>query len=386
MDTPQSEGDKILRAAGLLPPTGEAERAKRNLDARLAGLGLPASSGLPTKIVPGAGPRSFVQPVDPGPGNRALTASGVTGLLLDPGSGAPDLHYPNGQPSPQVRRILEEPRALGGAQGAATSLLFDPRGAPPPQVVLSQDLELEAGQASFEPSDLSPAVACTSLATTAAGGTEVKFSVPGIIYIGSGAIGVYWARALGANINSKWSPLLPGMRLAYHPQAAIFFGGNSVGGVTIGGVLTLAFYKMPPNFQKKRDAWSKWHKQIGEWTEGSGSDNAAGAIMGFLGGAGPQTGTDVTLGTFSDAGVGTQIFNAATNMPVGGASARGAAIMNAPNTNTDAVWVAESSVLAVASNNGIFTAGQDQNNVPVGGKLFMLANSGTQKLGVRFRS
>lgn len=379
MNSAESEGDKILRAAGLLP---EAAAAKRNIDAKLAGLGLPLSTGLPSKILPNR--RGIIQQVESGGTSRGEQMRAVQGLILDPTGERPEIHFD--ESDLQIGSILREPLALGSPRGATTALLFDPRGAPAPQVVMGTDVELENGQASFEPSDLAPAVACTSLATTATGGTEVKFSTPGIVYIGSGAIGVYWARALGANINSKWAPLLPGMRLAYHPQSALFFGGNSVGGVTVGGVLVLAFYKMPPNYKTKKNPWSAWHKQIGEWTEGSGSDNAAGAIMGFLGGAGPSTGSDVTLGTFSDAGAGTQIFKVGTNMPVGGASARGAVIMNAANTNTDAVWVAETTPLAVASNGGIFQAGQDMNNVPVGGKLFMLANSGTQKLGVRFRS
>jgi len=61
---------------------------------------------------------------------------------------------------------------------------------------------------------------------------------------------------------------------------------------------------------------------------------------------GPDSGTDVTLGSFSDAGAGTQIYKVGTNFPVGGAAAIGSIIVNALPSNTDTVWIAETSALA----------------------------------------
>lgn len=359
MDARERElADNILRNSGLLTP--DAELARKRLDERLAGSGL-SVEGVPTRVLPGevGAHRSLRGTVI---GTRGFDA------LLE-----------------KIARNTGEQEA--SAAGAAGATLLDPSGLPPKvQVQPSQtDSMAELGTASFEPSDLSAAVAVTSLAASSAGGTEVRFNKPGIIYVGSGAMGVYWARALGAKINSKWAPLLAGMRLAYHPQAAIFFGTNSVGSVAVSGVLTLAFYEMPPNYQKKRDAWRKWHKQIGEWTEGSGDSSATGALLQALS-TGGTNGTDVTLGTFSDAGAGTQIFKAATNFPVGGASSKGSVIVNASNANTDSVWVAETAALAVASNNGVYQGGQDMHSRAVAEKLFMLANSGTQVLGARYRS
>lgn len=356
--------EKILREAGLW--NEEAAAAKRKIDARLDGLGLRPAFGLPTAVRPGAvaSPRSFGLP------QTQPTHTTIQDRLK--------------QRLEDVQHEIIKPGDPRSPRGAVTALLQH-GGAEPPHVVLSDDANSALGDATWEPSDLSAAVAVTGLQTTALGGTEAKFNMPGIIYVGSGAIGVYWARALGANINSKWCPLMAGMRLAYHPHSAIFFGTNTVGGVKLGGVLTLAFYKLPKHLETKKNGWKLWHKQIGEWTEGSGSDTATGVIaQAFASGA--VNGTDVTLGTFSDAGAGTQIFKVGTNFPVGGAVAAGGVIMNASNANTDVIWVAETTALAVASNGPIGALGQDVSNRAIGTKLFMLANSGTQVLGARYRS
>ena len=73
-------------------------------------------------------------------------------------------------------------------------------------------------------------------------------------------------------------------------------------------------------------------------------------------------------------------------MPVGGATVQGSTILNSRPANTDVGWVAETSALAVASNGGIGPSGQDTWQIPIGGTLFMLAASGTQVIGARYRS
>lgn len=352
----RQQAERILRNAGV---SAEALQAKRNIDARLAGIGLPPTSSAPIMVSPGR--------------------------RLDVGTGAPKYTL---QASNEQRIEQLERRAIAGQadEGRAVSaiLLSGGVGADPPHVALTEDMPNALGEATWEPSDLSGPTAVTSLGTTAGGGTEVKFNLPGIVYVGSGAIGVYWARSLGANQNT-WSPCLPGMRLAYHPQGGLFFGTSSAGGIRASGALILAFYKMPAGYKKQKNAWREWHKQVGEWTEGSGSDNALGVIAQSLA-VGANSGTDVTLGTFSDAGAGTQIFKAGTNFPVAGAVTQGGVILNASNANTDVIWIAETTVLAVASNGALGALGQDINNRAVGTKLFMLANSGTQVLGARYRS
>lgn len=355
--------ENILRAAGL-GADPEAARAKRFLDMRLDGLGLGPSTGLPTRLEPGA---------------RSV-ASGVVALL------------------------------------------GDPRGAPPPHVEIPTDIDGldEESEALFEPSQLIAAQAVTGLAATSAGGTQVNFSDKGVVHVGSGAVGAYWNRALGAAQNIKWAPLAPGLLLPFDPRVGLFVGTNAVGGITIGGVLTLAFYKLPPiksraeREQAKIDAQrgaaggepgSPWAGGGGDryrgvdltapervWTPGSfrlelgkrvmasGSDMVAGIS------SGPGNGTDVSLGSFSDAGAGTQIYKVGTNFPVAGAGAIGAVILNALPSNTDTIWVAETAALAVASNGAIGASGQDTWNRPLNGTLFMLALSGTQVLGARYRS
>lgn len=335
MESSQEKAEKILRAQGLDP--GEALRAKRNIDARLDGYGLPPSVGAPAKI-----PSGFEARLEARTGGKPLT---------------------------------------GGSQGAASALLLDPRGAlsEPPLVVGPDDpTGLDFGE--YLPSDLAAAVAVTSLATTVNGGTETKFNRPGIVRVGDGAIGVYRANALGANINTGWQPLGAFELIPYYPQAGLFVGTNTVGGIAIGGVLTLAFYALPRKFLGHQ-GMRKFLSSLGKILPIPGTTMGPGSIIASVGG-----GTDVTLGTFSDAGAGTQIFKAGTNFPTGGAGAVGSVIMNAPPTNTDVVWVAETSALAVASNGGISQSGQDIFVRALNTKLFMLANSGTQKLGCRYRS
>jgi hypothetical protein len=331
--------ERILRSSGLY--TEEQLAAKRRIDERLGSVGVSPTVRPPMRLSPNFG--TVTRPT-------RETLYGRVAKNINPAS----------------------------ERGAASALLLEKEELPPKVV---PDITRDIGDATFEPSDLSQAQAVTSLATTASGGTEIKFNLPGILMIGSGAIGVYWSRALAI----KWAPLLPGRRFAYHPQSGFLVGTNSVGGINPAGVLTIEFYKLPPNYGKKKNAWSVWHKQIGDWTEGSGSDNTAGAILHQLT-TGGNNGTDVTLGTFSDAGGGTQIFKALTNMPVGGAVTGGAVILNTPPANTAPIWVAETSALAVASNGGISAAGQDEWSIPTGGKLFILSSAATQTVGARFRS
>lgn len=364
---PRTIGERILRDSGLSRDLrAQAVRAKEDLDKRLEGLGLEPSRALPTRVLPG-------EDVELGFGLASRSAG-----------------------------------------GAASSVLLDPLGAPPnPRVVPSNEVDVMESEAAFEPSDLIAAQAVTGLATTAAGGTEVRFNVKGLVHVGSGAIGVYWNRPLGASQNFRWAPLAPGLLIPYDPREGLFVGSNIAGGITIGGVLTLAFYKLPPIKTRAErelariaaqrsapggepgspwagapgggaggwDSASQFRTELGHRLGASGSDTTAGAVIGGLGG-----GTDVTLGSFSDAGAGTQIYLAGSNMPVGGASKVGRTILNAPPGNTDAVWVGETAALAVASNGGLSASGQDTWEIPAGGKLFMLANSGTQILGARYRS
>lgn len=368
--------ETILRARGV---DAESLSAKRNIDRRLDGLGQPPSSGAPTGLRPG---REVVVRQQGYHGGAAFAAGAAGGVLIDPEGAQPD-----------------------------------------PYVVPSFDVEDLYSEAIFEPSDLIAAQAVTGLATTAAGGTEVRFNTKGVVHVGGGAIGVYWNRPLGANVNFRWAPLAPGLLLPYNPKQGLFVGTNNVGGIKVAGVLTLAFYQLPPmktpeDRQRERieagraragdEPGSPWTGPGGgisrpdapfggiaprEWTPSlfraelgkrlvaSGSDMPAGAIISAAGG-----GTDVTLGTFSDAGAGTQIFLAGSNMPAAGASALGATILNARPANTDVCWVAETSALAVASNGGLGPSGQDSWNIPNGGTLFMLAASGTQVIGARYRS
>lgn len=336
-------GEKILREAGV---GGEALRAKRNIDARLEGLGLEPSVGAPLKLSPG-----------------------------------------------------EEFSVRPTPNSAVSALLFDQGGAQPPVVVLASDAgenEEDFNDAMFEPSDLIAAQAVTALATTAAGGTEVRFNLPGFVHIGSGGIGVYYNRALGASQNFRWAPCAPNLIIPYNPRIGLFVGTNVAGGIAIGGALTLSFYRTPPEkHREKRDGRTTitapgrgsylgggFREQLGRRVGAVGSD---GSLLNALA-AGPLNGTDVTLGTFSDAGAGTQIYKVSTNFPVGGAAAVGAAILNASPANTDVIWVGETALLAVASNGGLSASGQDAWHAALSGKLFMLANSGTQVLGVRYRS
>lgn len=347
---PRTIGERILQESGLSRDgVAQSRQAKENIDRRLDGLGLPPSSTLPARLLPGE--------------EKSIALGFGTASRF--------------------------------AGGAASSVLFDPEGASPnPRVVPSDDVDGMESQAIFEPSDLIAAQAVTGLATTAAGGTEVRFNIKGIVHVGSGAIGCYWNRALGASQNFRWAPLAPGLLIPYDPRQGLFVGSNVAGGITIGGVLTLSFYRLPP-IQKVRRAdkttisapdrstgWSLggFREELARRTGASGSDTTAGAF------AGVDAGSDVTLGTFSDAGVGTQIFRVSTNMPVGGATRIGATILNASPANTDVVWVAETSALAVASNGGISAGGQDQVRSALNGTLFMLAGSGTQVLGARYRS
>lgn len=355
----REQAEKILRDAGV---SAEAIAAKRNIDARLDGFGLNPSRGAPTLISPGR--------------------------RVDVGFGIPkiELRANNEQRIDQIVRqtVLTGTSDEGGAVSAI--LLGDGVGGAPPRVVPTENLPTHMGEATWEPTDLLPAQSVASLATTASGGTEVKFNYPGIVYVGPGAMGCYWARALGASQNIRWNALMAAVRLAYSPKIGLFFGTNAIGGVATKGVLTLAFYKLPDKYHSgKNSSWKAWHKQVGEWTEGSGDSAATGVAVQSLS-TGPTNGTDVTLGTFSDAGAGTQIFKVGTNFPVAGAVVQGAVILNASNANTDAIWVAETTALAVASNGALGALGQDSNNRAVGTKLFMLANSGTQVLGARYRS
>lgn len=344
MDSAQKTAEEILRRAGL--SSGEARAAWNGIQPRLDAIG--ATSAVP--ILPGREANLFTHP-------RPTIES-------------------------RVARVVRTNQNPAGEGGAVSELLMGNRSEP--VTVLLSDTSVD--NPSLEPTDLLAATAVTSLATTAAGGTEVKFSHPGIVYVGAGPVGLYWARALGAAQNIRWSPIMSGVRLAYHPESALFLGTNNVGGIAPGGAMTLAFYKMPDEYAQKKGAWRDWHKSISEWTEGASDTTGTAGVLGFIIGGGPTAGTDVTLGTFTDSGAGTQIFKAGTNMPAGGAVAKGSVIANAPSTNTDVVWVGETALLAVASNGAIGQMGQDTWNINIAGKLFMLANSGTQKLGARYRS
>lgn len=371
---PREIGERILREAGIHP---EALAAKRHIDARLAGLGLPPSIGAPRKLEPG----------------QSLTDRVTT---------------------------ARSEAATAGAVGAAGGVLLDPAGRPLPyRVVPGAEVSEELSEAMFEPSDLIAAQAVTGLATTVSGGTEVRFNLKGLVHVGSGAIGVYWNRALGAAQNFRWAPLAPGLILSYDPRQGLFVGTNGVGGITIGGVLTLSFYRLPPkkrreeNVHGRPDAQgrtapgaepgSPWAGAPGGGSVGgsdsgglmragdfrlllsqhvaaSGSDMTAGVANG------PENGTDVTLGTFSDAGAGTQIYKVGTNFPIAGAGAIGKVILNALPSNTDTVWIGETAALAIASNGALGASGQDSWNRPLNGTLFMLALTGTQVIGARYRS
>lgn len=374
--------ESILRHAGFT--RGDAQAAKKNLDRRLEGLGLGPSVGLPIPIPPG---REVLRPTVPQTLDRILSTVETT-----------------------------HPR------GSISALLVNPEGARPRQVVAGSDIEDLDSEALYEPSDMISAQAVTGLATTAAGGTEVRFNVRGYVHVGSGAIGVYWNRPLGASQGFRWVPLAPGLLIPYDPRQGLFVGSNAVGGITIGGVLTLSFYRLPKSQAAKGDDRAKieapgrtpgagpadpgridpgagsgsiggsigdsrvvsrqsFRDRLASRLVASGSDTTAGAIITGLGG-----GSDVTLGSFSDAGAGTQIYLAGSNMPVGGASVGGALVLNSRPANTDTIWVGETAALAVASNGPIGPSGQDTWNIPVSGKLFMLALSGTQILGARYRS
>lgn len=283
-----------------------------------------------------------------------------------------------GEPSPMVGSIPVGPivDALGSVQNALNALVRVGGISAEPIVVLAEELDLVAS------TDAYPPTAATSLASIGSGGTEVKFNREGIIVPGPGAIGVYYASALeaGQGAKGKWQSLLATRKIRYNREAGFFIGSSSIGGITVGGVVTLDFYAKP-----KHVKWSDWHKFVERWTSGSGPESAVGALVGTIPGSG-GSGTDVTLGTFSDAGVGSQIFLAGTNMPSTGAVKQVSVVLNTPGYNTDAIWVAETSALAVADNNPLMPAGQDTWNIPAGGKLFFKSRSGTQKVGARVRS
>ena len=339
---------RILREAGIDPDS--TLRAKDAFDRRLEGMGLPALAR-PPRAVP---PAKLTPPFS------ARDAAGAISALLVPGGGNP--------PNP---RVVPSADAFGPADRFTSAM--------------------------FEPYDLIAAQAVTGLATTAAGGTEVRFNLPGFVHVGSGAVGVYWNRALGANKGFRWVPCAPGTLIPYHPRQGLFVGTQTVGGITIGGVLTLSFYRLPEWKKGRDDARErppsdsggssgdqpgdpgaidpggggglesldmKFQHALAQHVAASGSDTTAGAFVG-AGGDGP----DVTLGSFSDAGVGTQIFLAGSNMPIGGASRAGIAVLNSRQANTDTVWVGETSALAVASNGAIGPSGQDLWNIPVAGQL-----------------
>ena len=297
MNTTETIANRILADAGLRP--SDAVEAKRRIDARLTEMGAPPSIHRPVPLLPGA---SLV----------GRTTAGVVSELI----------------SGREKEIVQ------------------------PHV------ELYNPDATFGPDDFSPAVACTSLGTTAAGGTEVKFQSPGIVYVGAGPVGVYWTRALGSSQNNRWTPVMSGVRLPYNGKNGLFFGTNTVGGIAVGGCISFALYQLPKEHVGKPGAWAALHKQVQDWTEGSSDATGTAGVLGFIFGGGPASGTDVTLGTFSDAGGGTQIFKVGTNMPVGGAVNRsGAVILNASPANNDVCWIGETGALRVASNGGIGPSG-----------------------------
>lgn len=231
-----------------------------------------------------------------------------------------------------------------------------------------------------EPSDVKFVAQVSALPTITSGvgssGLEVKFNVDGIVIPCPGASAAFWSRPL----QTKWASVQPGRPIAYTQEGGLMFSQETT--LQAAGAVVLEFYAKPPN-----ETMRHFYNRVMDWTSKSGDgDSGAGNIIKSLGGFAPGSATDVTLGTFnSTSPTPTQIFLVGTNMPVGGATKAGQLIVGTPN-NADLVFVAESSGLAVASNNPLGALGQDTWNIPVGGKAFFLANSGTQTLSARYRS
>lgn len=229
-----------------------------------------------------------------------------------------------------------------------------------------------------EPSDLKFLGNVSALPSNASGvgqnGTEVKFNVDGIIIPMPGAVGAFWSRSL----KDRWAGIQPGRPIIYTQSGGFIVAQDSA--VTAAGQLAFEFYAKPPN-----ESMRSFYNRVRNWTAQS-SEGGAGSIVAALGGSGAGSGTDVTLGTFTQNGASpTQIFLVGTNMPVGGATKPGQLIISTPN-NTDLIFVGETSALAAASNNPIGQLGEDVWNIPKGGKAFFLSNSGTQTASARFRS
>ena len=231
-----------------------------------------------------------------------------------------------------------------------------------------------------EPSDVKFVAQVSALPTITSGigtgGLEVKFNVDGIVIPCPGAAGAFWARPLQA----RWASVQPGRPIAYTQEGGLMFAQEST--LQAAGAVILEFYAKPHN-----ESMRHFYNRVMDWTSKSGDgDSGSGNIIKSLSGFAPGSATDVTLGTFSSTNpTPTQIFLVGTNMPVGGATKAGQLIVSTPN-NADLVFVAESSGLAIASNNPLGALGQDTWNIPVGGKAFFLANSGTQSISARYRS